>query len=96
MPTYEYVCDACGHQFDLFQSIQADPERKCPKCRKLKLRRLIGAGAAVVFKGTGFYKTDYRSEGYKSAAKKDTGDSSSTKKAETKSEAPAAKPAKKD
>jgi len=68
MPTYEYVCDACQHQFELFQSITAEPEKQCPECGKNKLRRLIGPGAAIVFKGSGFYKTDYRSESYKKAA----------------------------
>lgn len=74
MPTYDYVCDACGHEFDLYQPITAEPERRCPKCKKLKLRRLFGTGAAVVFKGSGFYQTDYRSESYKkaAAAEKDT------------------------
>jgi putative FmdB family regulatory protein len=69
MPTYDYVCDSCDHQFELFQSITADPERKCPECGRLKLRRLIGPGAAIVFKGSGFYKTDYRSESYKKGAR---------------------------
>jgi putative FmdB family regulatory protein len=68
MPTYDYVCDACNHQFELFQSITASAERKCPKCGRLKLRRLIGPGAAIMFRGSGFYKTDYRSESYKKAA----------------------------
>ncbi|MBN2580498.1 MAG: zinc ribbon domain-containing protein [Pirellulales bacterium] len=68
MPTYDYVCDACGHEFELFQSITAEPEKKCPECGRKKLRRLIGPGAALVFKGSGFYKTDYRSESYKKAA----------------------------
>ncbi len=68
MPTYDYVCDACKHEFEQFQSIKEEPMRKCPKCGKKKLRRLIGPGAALVFKGTGFYKTDYRSESYKKAA----------------------------
>lgn len=72
MPTYEYVCDACGHQFDEFQSIKDEPLKKCPECKKPKLRRLIGAGAALLFKGSGFYITDYRSEAYKSAAKKES------------------------
>lgn len=71
MPTYDYECDACGHEFELFQSISDPVKRKCPKCGKLKLRRLFGAGAAVVFKGSGFYQTDYRSESYKKAAEKD-------------------------
>jgi len=71
MPTYDYLCDGCGHQFELFQSIKDDPEKKCPECEKPKLRRLIGAGAAIVFKGSGFYQTDYRSDSYKKAAKAD-------------------------
>jgi putative FmdB family regulatory protein len=69
MPTYEYVCDACEHGFEEFQSFSEAPLKKCPKCGKPKLRRLFGAGAAVLFKGSGFYQTDYRSESYKSAAK---------------------------
>ena len=60
MPTYDYECDACSHSFELFQSITAEPEKKCPECGKRKLRRLIGPGAAIVFKGSGFYKTDSR------------------------------------
>ncbi len=72
MPTYEYVCDACGHQFDEFQSFSDEPLTKCPECKKKKLRRLFGTGAGIIFKGSGFYETDYRSESYKSAAKKDS------------------------
>jgi len=68
MPTYDYVCDACDHRFELFQSITANTKRKCPQCGRLKLRRLIGPGAAIVFKGSGFYQTDYRSESYKQGA----------------------------
>jgi putative FmdB family regulatory protein len=68
MPTYDYVCDACDHRFELFQSITAKPSRKCPACGRLKLRRLIGPGAAIVFKGSGFYRTDYRSESYRKGA----------------------------
>jgi len=71
MPTYDYQCDACDHEFELFQSINDPVKRKCPDCGKLKLRRLFGTGAAVVFKGSGFYQTDYRSESYKKAAEKD-------------------------
>ncbi|MBM3998766.1 MAG: zinc ribbon domain-containing protein [Planctomycetes bacterium] len=71
MPTYEYECDACGHKFDVFQSINEDKLTKCPECGKRKLRRLFGAGAAVVFKGSGFYQTDYRSQSYKSSAEAD-------------------------
>ena len=71
MPTYDYVCGACKHQFELFQSIKEDPKKQCPECGKKKLRRLIGPGAAIVFKGSGFYTTDYRSESYKKAAAAD-------------------------
>ena len=71
MPTYDYVCDACEHEFELFQSITDPVKRKCPKCGKPKLRRLIGTGAAIMFKGSGFYKTDYRSESYKKQAAAD-------------------------
>jgi len=69
MPTYEYQCDACGHRFDEFQSFRDDPLTVCPKCHEAKLRRLFGTGAAILFKGSGFYETDYRSESYKKAAK---------------------------
>ena len=71
MPTYEYECDACHHNFDEFQSMSEPALTKCPKCGKKKLRRVFGAGAAVIFKGSGFYQTDYRSESYKQAAKAD-------------------------
>jgi putative FmdB family regulatory protein len=71
MPTYDYSCDACHHEFELFQSISAPPEKKCPKCKKNKLRRLFGAGAGIMFKGSGFYQTDYRSDSYKKAAEAD-------------------------
>lgn len=69
MPSYEYKCDACGHEFEEFQGIKDDPLKKCPQCKKNKLRRLISGGAAIVFKGSGFYQTDYRSEAYKKSAK---------------------------
>jgi putative FmdB family regulatory protein len=72
MPTYEYHCDACEHHFDEFQSITAEPLKKCPACKKSKLRRVFGAGAAILFKGSGFYQTDYRSESYQAGAKADT------------------------
>jgi putative FmdB family regulatory protein len=68
MPTYEYICRACGHEFEEFQSIKADPIAVCPKCRKKKVERKIGMGGAVIFKGGGFYETDYRSESYRSGA----------------------------
>lgn len=75
MPTYAYVCGKCQHEFDQFQSIKDDSLTKCPKCRKNALRRQIGGGAGLLFKGSGFYITDYRSDGYKKAAKSDTGSS---------------------
>ena len=71
MPTYDYICDACGHEFEAFESIKADPQTVCPACRAESLRRKIGAGAAILFKGSGFYQTDYRSESYKQKAKAD-------------------------
>ncbi len=82
MPTYDYECDACGHSFELFQSITEPVQRKCPECSKKKLRRLFGTGAAIVFKGSGFYQTDYRSEAYKKSAKaeKDAASGSSESK----------------
>lgn len=89
MPTYEYACSACGHQFEEFQSITAKPLTTCPQCKKKKVKRLISAGAGFIFKGSGFYITDYRSESYKAAAKGDT--SSSSTGGESK---PAAAPAK--
>jgi len=81
MPTYEYQCKSCSHRFDLFQSITAPVKRKCPKCGKSALERLIGVGAGIIFKGGGFYETDYRSETYRKAAEAET------KAAERKSDA---------
>jgi putative FmdB family regulatory protein len=71
MPTYDYVCDACEHAFEEFQAMSAKPLKRCPKCGKQKLRRLIGTGAGFIFKGGGFYETDYRSDSYKKDAKAD-------------------------
>jgi putative FmdB family regulatory protein len=85
MPTYEYVCEACKHQFEEFQSITADPLKKCPECKKNKLKRLIGTGGALIFKGSGFYLTDYRSDSYKKAAKADKESSSSSSDSASKS-----------
>lgn len=71
MPTYEYLCDHCGQTMEIFQSITESPRRKCPHCGKQKLKRLLGTGGGVIFKGSGFYQTDYRSESYKKASEKD-------------------------
>ena len=71
MPTYDYVCDACEHTFEEFQMMSAKVLKKCPECGKSKLRRLIGTGAGVIFKGGGFYETDYRSDAYQKDAKAD-------------------------
>jgi len=102
MPTYEYVCEKCGHSFDKFQSMKDDALTVCPKdlCGKKtwgkgKVRRQMGSGAGLIFKGSGFYITDYRSEGYKQAAKADTGSGASTSKpSETKKAASSDKPPK--
>lgn len=81
MPTYDYQCDACGHAFEAYQSITAPPLRVCPECKSRRLRRLLGTGAALLFKGNGFYQTDYRSSSYKEAAKAEQASSSGDKKA---------------
>ena len=82
MPTYDYHCPDCGHKFEKFQSITAAPIKECPKCHKKKVHRLIGPGAGLIFKGSGFYITDYRSEGYKEKAKAESG-SGETKPADS-------------
>jgi len=68
MPTYDYRCESCGYAFEQFQSITARPLRTCPNCKRQRLQRLIGTGGGILFKGSGFYQTDYRSESYKKAA----------------------------
>ena len=73
MPTYDYVCDGCGHAYELFQSMTDGVKKTCPKCGKKKLRRLIGAGGAIVFKGSGFYQTDYKNSGQTSTETKGDG-----------------------
>lgn len=99
MPTYDYECSACKHRFEQFQSMKDAPLRKCPKCGKARLQRLIGTGGAVIFKGSGFYQTDYRGENYKKAAEADKpadakADSKPDAKSGTKAESvPDAKPA---
>jgi len=92
MPTYDYICDGCQHEFEAYESIKADPQTVCPGCAEPKLRRKIGAGAAILFKGSGFYQTDYRSDSYKKSALADKPADPTPKAAETsgpaKSEAP--------
>ena len=78
MPTYDYICDGCGHEFEAFESIKADPQKHCPKCDTDQLRRKIGGGGAILFKGSGFYITDYRSDSYTKAAKSDSGSTGSS------------------
>ncbi|MHC4993073.1 MAG: FmdB family zinc ribbon protein [Planctomycetota bacterium] len=93
MPTYDYLCDGCGHEFELFQSITDRVRRKCPECGEPKLKRLIGTGGAVIFKGSGFYQTDYRSDSYRKAAeaeKKKPSESKSDDKKAKKKPKPAA------
>lgn len=85
MPTYDYVCDACKHEMELFQSISEDPIKKCPNCKKNKLRRLIGAGAGILFKGSGFYQTDYRSDSYKKKAEAESKSQNTSASGESKS-----------
>ena len=82
MPTYEYECESCGHDWEVFQKMTAQAVKKCPKCKKSKARRLLSSGAGFLFKGSGFHTTDYRSESYKKAAS-----------SESKSSAPPEKPA---
>ena len=88
MPTYEYECQKCQHRFELFQAITDKPKRSCPKCRG-RVKRLLGTGAGIIFKGSGFYSTDYRKPSYTEAAKKEA--SAPASPSETK-ESPAPKP----
>ena len=95
MPTYEYKCKSCGNKWDLFQSMTAKHIRKCPACGKNTAERQFGTGAAIIFKGSGFYETDYRSEDYKKAAEADSkaakgetaADTKADSKADTKTDA---------
>ncbi len=89
MPTYEYECKKCSHKFEQFQRMSDPPLKRCPKC-KGAVRRLMGTGAGIIFKGSGFYQTDYRSENYKKGAKADSAPSSAPAPAAAES-----KPAKK-
>jgi len=76
MPTYEYECRKCGHHFEEFQMMTDPPIKVCPKCKSRRVKRLIGAGAGILFKGKGFYTTDYRSDAYRESAKQETSKSS--------------------
>jgi len=89
MPTYEYTCPKCGHNFEAFQPMKDAPLKKCPKCGKTGVKRLIGGGAGLIFKGTGFYITDYKNKGSGSAASPSSGKSES--KSDTKPATPPAK-----
>jgi putative FmdB family regulatory protein len=102
MPTYEYVCEKCGHQFDKFQSISAKPLTVCPEalCSQKswgrgKVKRAISGGAGIIFKGSGFYITDYRSDNYKEAAKKESSSASSSSSGSSSKAAGESKPASK-
>ena len=94
MPTYDYQCEACDHAFEEYQSITAKQLRKCPSCGERKLVRLIGTGGGVIFKGSGFYQTDYRSAEYKKSAEADkkTSETSKPKDKSSKSESSSSKP----
>ena len=101
MPTYEYACSKCGHQFEQFQSMKDQPLATCPedKCGqkkwgKGKVKRMMGSGAGLIFKGSGFYITDYRSESYKQGAKKDSGGGGGESKSSGGESKPASAPAK--
>jgi putative FmdB family regulatory protein len=89
MPTYEYVCTKCGHEMEAFQSMKDEPLKKCPACKRQALKRKVGGGAGLIFKGTGFYITDYKK---KSGTKPDSGEGQpASKPSETKAATPAAK-----
>lgn len=106
MPTYDYQCSACEHHWELFQKITEDPVKKCPSCKKNKAVRQFGTGAAIMFKGSGFYETDYRSDSYKKSAEADKAKSnkssdssdgkSSASKSESKSDTSSPSPSKSD
>jgi putative FmdB family regulatory protein len=91
MPTYEYKCDSCGATFERFESITSKPNEECLQCGKKTARRLIGAGSGLLFKGSGFYCTDYRSSSYKEAARKDTAPCGSGARTDACSSCPAGK-----
>ncbi len=93
MPTYDYRCQKCGHEFEKYHSITAAPLKRCPACGERTLQRLIGTGGGIIFKGSGFYQTDYRSESYKKAAAADTKPAASPSDGKGSDSKDAAKPA---
>jgi putative FmdB family regulatory protein len=94
MPTYDYRCKKCQHAWEEFQSIKAPPSKKCPECGKSAAERQISAGAGIIFRGSGFYLTDYRSDSYKKAAAADSGNSAPKTESKSDSGPKADKPAK--
>ncbi|MBI1389956.1 MAG: zinc ribbon domain-containing protein [bacterium] len=88
MPTYDYVCDKCGYEFEMYQSMKDDPIKKCPECKSQKARRLIGSGGGIIFKGSGFYETDYKRKSQPSSESKseNKSESKTESKSETKTE----------
>ena len=91
MPTYEYECTKCGHVFERFQSMLDEPVKRCPKCR-CKVRKLIGSGAGIIFKGSGFYQTDYRSKSYRDAASKESAAASASSSSSSEKPSSSSKP----
>jgi putative FmdB family regulatory protein len=92
MPTYEYACPKCGHTFETFQSMKDEPLKKCPKCKKTGVKRLVGSGAGLIFKGSGFYITDYKKGGSAGSAASTGGESKSTESKSTESKPAESKP----
>ena len=96
MPTYDYQCQACGHTWELFQSMNDSPVKSCPKCKKRKAKRLLGVGAGLIFKGTGFYETDYKnksgSDKKEGSSDGDAGSSDSSKSSDSGKSSDSSKP----
>ncbi len=86
MPTYDYQCGACSHEWELFQSMNDSPVKSCPKCKKRKAKRLLGLGAGLIFKGTGFYETDYKKKSGGESKEKSSDSADSKKESSPKTE----------